>query len=80
MCPKKEWETIKDRQDPRVANNINGKSTLRTTLQVLTNCIRVLEEMGSDEVLATWIKDIWVGKFGKTPKSRVAIFGEVAHA
>eukprot|EP00971_Amphidinium_carterae_P091936 1820131-Amphidinium_carterae.1 len=29
MCPKKEWPTIKDRKDPRISKNIDGKNTLR---------------------------------------------------
>mmetsp|Transcript_6958 Transcript_6958/g.19663 ORF Transcript_6958/g.19663 Transcript_6958/m.19663 type:complete len:657 (+) Transcript_6958:66-2036(+) len=76
MCPAKEWATIQDRHDPRIAGNINGKSTLRTTLHVLNNGLRVLEEMGSDKVLDKFIQEVYVGKWGLTPKSRKVIFGE----
>merc|ERR1712039_294665 len=74
MCSVKEWATIKDRHDPRIAGNIDGKSTLRTTLHVLNNGFRVLEEMGSDKVLNAWIDEVYVGKWGKTAKSKSMIF------
>jgi len=51
MCPPKEWETIKDRHDPRVAGNIDGKSTLRSTLRQTDNGVRLITEMKADEVL-----------------------------
>lgn len=76
MCPTKEWATIEDRHDPRIAGNINGKSTLRTTLHVLNNGIRALEELGSDKVLQNWIQDVYVKAWGKTPKSDEVIYGK----
>jgi len=76
MCPLKEWATITDRKDPRIANNVNGKSTLRTTIHVLTNTIRVLEEMGTDRVLDRFIQDVYVRKWNCTPKTHEMIFGK----
>merc|ERR1712176_105714 len=42
MCPPKEWSTIKDRHDPRIAGNIDNKSTLRSMVHVLDVTFRVL--------------------------------------
>merc|ERR1712187_445754 len=35
QCGPKEWATIKDRHDPRIADNIDDKSTLRSCIHVL---------------------------------------------
>lgn len=75
MCPNKEWTTIKDRHDPRIANNIHDKSTLRTTLAVLVNNIRLLFEMDGCGTLDSWIQEIWVGRFDQPPKAEQVIFG-----
>merc|ERR1712014_264448 len=77
MCAAKEWATIKDRHDPRIADNVDGKSTLRTTLHVLASGLRLLEEMKADEVVDEWIKDYYAGELGYAPKSD-AIIGLVA--
>jgi len=74
MCPKKEWATIKDRHDPRIAGNVDGKSTLRTTLHALNNGIRIMEEMKADEVLEKWVQDYYVGRLGQQPKAEAVIF------
>lgn len=74
MCPEKEWQTITDRHDPRISGNIDGKSTLRTTLHVLNNGIRVIEEMQADGVLDKWIQDVWVAELRKTAKTREMIY------
>merc|ERR1712224_622989 len=76
MCPAKNWETIKDRYDPRIAENIDGKSTLRLYLHVMKTVIRMIEEMDADKVLQQWIDNFWVGKLGRCAKSDAAIFGE----
>merc|ERR1719510_2258542 len=73
MCPEKEFATITDRLDPRVSSDVHGKSTLRTTLQVLNNGVRLLEEMQADSVLDAWIRDVFVGTFGCEPKTEAMI-------
>jgi len=75
MCAAKEWETIKDRSDPRISENINGKSTLRSTLRQVDNGLRFLEELQADEVLEAWIQDTWIGEFKQERKPEAAIFG-----
>eukprot|EP00930_Biecheleria_cincta_P038999 TRINITY_DN26817_c0_g1_i1.p1 TRINITY_DN26817_c0_g1~~TRINITY_DN26817_c0_g1_i1.p1 ORF type:complete len:648 (-),score=107.25 TRINITY_DN26817_c0_g1_i1:105-1949(-) len=74
QCPKKEFATIRDRHDPRIADDVGGKSTLRTTLHCLLNGIRVLEELHADEVLESWIQDVYVGSFKQTAKTEEMIF------
>lgn len=69
QCPAKEFATIRDRHDPRIAENVDGKSTLRTTLHVLLNGVRIIEEMCADEVLEQWIQDVYVGEWGFSAKS-----------
>eukprot|EP00413_Alexandrium_margalefii_P015481 CAMPEP_0204535110 /NCGR_PEP_ID=MMETSP0661-20131031/13471_1 /ASSEMBLY_ACC=CAM_ASM_000606 /TAXON_ID=109239 /ORGANISM="Alexandrium margalefi, Strain AMGDE01CS-322" /LENGTH=158 /DNA_ID=CAMNT_0051541595 /DNA_START=6 /DNA_END=479 /DNA_ORIENTATION=- len=59
MCPRKEWDTIKDRYDPRISENIDGKSTLRLYLHCMNSIIRILEEMQGDRVLEGWVQDAW---------------------
>lgn len=51
MCPKKEWPSIKDRYDPRVGENIHGKSTLRLYLQVMRTICLILEEWKADQIV-----------------------------
>jgi len=51
MCPKKEWPSIKDRYDPRVGENIHGKSTLRLYLQVMRTICLIIEEWKADKVV-----------------------------
>lgn len=51
MCPKKDFSTVKDRYDPRVGENINGKSTMRLYLQVMLTVNRMIEEWKADEVV-----------------------------
>eukprot|EP00933_Yihiella_yeosuensis_P019283 TRINITY_DN15644_c0_g1_i1.p1 TRINITY_DN15644_c0_g1~~TRINITY_DN15644_c0_g1_i1.p1 ORF type:complete len:620 (-),score=124.09 TRINITY_DN15644_c0_g1_i1:65-1924(-) len=74
QCPLKEWTTIKDRHDPRIAENVGGKSTLRTTLRVMDNGLRMIEELGADKVLERWISEVWVGEMGQTAKTDAMIF------
>eukprot|EP00930_Biecheleria_cincta_P022699 TRINITY_DN16543_c0_g1_i1.p1 TRINITY_DN16543_c0_g1~~TRINITY_DN16543_c0_g1_i1.p1 ORF type:complete len:655 (+),score=120.22 TRINITY_DN16543_c0_g1_i1:34-1998(+) len=75
QCPAKEWATIRDRHDPRISENIGGKSTLRTTLRVMDNGLRMIEELQADQTLRDWIKEFWVEKNGRQPKSDDIIFG-----
>jgi len=75
MCPNREFATIKDRHDPRIASNVDGKSTLRTTIHVLTNGVRLVEELKADEVLERWIKDVYVGEWQQVAKTDEMIVG-----
>eukprot|EP00416_Gambierdiscus_australes_P040461 CAMPEP_0171114770 /NCGR_PEP_ID=MMETSP0766_2-20121228/86079_1 /TAXON_ID=439317 /ORGANISM="Gambierdiscus australes, Strain CAWD 149" /LENGTH=121 /DNA_ID=CAMNT_0011577073 /DNA_START=6 /DNA_END=368 /DNA_ORIENTATION=- len=69
QCSQKEWLTIKDRHDPRIADNVDNKSTLRTNMHVLTITVRLMEEMGADEVLEKWLAETWCGNFGQQRKA-----------
>lgn len=75
MVSQKDFATIKDRHDPRIADNIFGKSTLRTTLHVLNNGLRVIEELKGDKVLQEWIQEVFQGQFQQTPKTDAMING-----
>merc|ERR1719401_1132207 len=68
QCAAKEWATIEDRHDPRIADNVDNKSTLRTTLHVLGTGLRLMEELEADEVVDEWIKDYYAGELGCAPK------------
>jgi len=74
MCAQKEWATIKDRRDPRIAGNIHGKSTLRTTLHVLDNGIRMIEEVGAGKALDDWIEQVYVAEWKQPAKTDSMIF------
>jgi hypothetical protein len=75
MCPKKEWPNIKDRYDPRIGENVDGKSTIRLYLHCINSIMRVIEECKGDKVLETWIKDIYVGSWSMTAKTEAMISG-----
>jgi len=75
QCPVKEWATIEDRHDPRVAGDIGGKSTLRTTLRVMDNGLRMIEELHADEELNMWEREVWIGEFNQAAKTSVMING-----
>lgn len=79
QCPTKEWTTIKDRHDPRIADNVDNKSTLRTNIHVLNVTVRVLEEMEADKVMDEWIRDVWVGKYGQVEKTENMIYDSKAN-
>merc|ERR1719263_2226977 len=70
MCPPKEWDTIQDRYDPRVGENIDGKSTLRLYLHCMNTVIRMIEEWKADKVLEAWIEDFYVKQLGKPRKNQ----------
>lgn len=76
MCPKKHWPEIKDRYDPRISLNVDGKSTLRTYLHCMNNVVRVIEEMNGAEILQWFVSDVYVGRLKQTPKSDALIYGE----
>jgi len=73
MCPAKEWATIKDRHDPRVASNVDGKSTLRSCVHVLNSTTRIFEELSGGAVLEQWVQEVYVGQWGKAAKSEAVI-------
>lgn len=58
MCRKPEWKTIKDRYDPRIGANVNGKSTLRLYLQVMRTIVGIIHDSRwrGPEVLERWIE------------------------
>mmetsp|Transcript_15586 Transcript_15586/g.33074 ORF Transcript_15586/g.33074 Transcript_15586/m.33074 type:complete len:631 (-) Transcript_15586:164-2056(-) len=75
MCPKKNWPDIKDRYDPLIAENVDGKSTIRLYLHCINTIIRIVEEMKGDKVVETFINDIYVGKLKQTKKTDAMIEG-----
>eukprot|EP00930_Biecheleria_cincta_P017401 TRINITY_DN1384_c0_g1_i1.p1 TRINITY_DN1384_c0_g1~~TRINITY_DN1384_c0_g1_i1.p1 ORF type:complete len:866 (+),score=156.45 TRINITY_DN1384_c0_g1_i1:333-2600(+) len=74
QLPEKEWETIKNERDPRITANLGGKSTLRTTLKAMDNGLRFIEELETDQLLESWIQEVWVGELGQTAKTEEMIF------
>lgn len=75
QCPKQEWTTIADRHDPRISEDVGGKSTLRTTLRVMDNGLRMIEELGADQMLERWITEVWEGKMCRVRKTPEMVFG-----
>merc|ERR1711972_702076 len=69
MCVKSQWPSIENRWDPRICENIDGKSSLRQYLHNMNNIIRVHEELGGYDELQTWITDQWAGIFKMPPKT-----------
>merc|ERR1712032_1024829 len=65
----KEFASIKDKYDPRIAGNIDGKSTHRTTCFVMNSTIRIIEELGGDAIVKGFIEDFIVQKQGWPAKS-----------
>mmetsp|Transcript_75238 Transcript_75238/g.166438 ORF Transcript_75238/g.166438 Transcript_75238/m.166438 type:complete len:719 (-) Transcript_75238:109-2265(-) len=78
MCPAKDWGTIQDRHDPRIAGDIGNKSTLRTTLKVLENGLRMIEEMRGSDLVQEWIEEVFVGQWGNQAKTTHVILGATA--
>eukprot|EP00413_Alexandrium_margalefii_P001641 CAMPEP_0204511154 /NCGR_PEP_ID=MMETSP0661-20131031/275_1 /ASSEMBLY_ACC=CAM_ASM_000606 /TAXON_ID=109239 /ORGANISM="Alexandrium margalefi, Strain AMGDE01CS-322" /LENGTH=693 /DNA_ID=CAMNT_0051516225 /DNA_START=26 /DNA_END=2107 /DNA_ORIENTATION=- len=77
MCPKHEWPSIENRYDPRISENIDGKSTLRLYLHVLNSIIRIIEEMQGAEMFQRFIDEVWVGQFKIPPKPYDIVQGNV---
>jgi len=77
MCSAKEFATIKDRHDPRVAENVDGKSTLRSCIHVLNGTIRLFEELHGAEVLEEWIQEVYVKQWGCFAKENMATYNIV---
>mmetsp|Transcript_35483 Transcript_35483/g.81203 ORF Transcript_35483/g.81203 Transcript_35483/m.81203 type:complete len:1148 (-) Transcript_35483:189-3632(-) len=55
MCPKKEWPTIKDRKDPRISKNIDGKNTLRIYVGTFINICCLINHCGLQELVEDWV-------------------------
>jgi len=75
MCKAEEFKTITDFSDPRIASDVDGKSTLRTTVNVLYNGVRMIGEMDATKYLDRWVQEVYVGKLGKTEKSDAEVLG-----
>lgn len=69
QCPLREWDTIKDIFDPRVSSNVHGKSTLRTTLQVLVNVVRAFQELDWKSYVEDFIHNVYAAEMGGMPKT-----------
>eukprot|EP00971_Amphidinium_carterae_P296166 5882981-Amphidinium_carterae.1 len=80
MVPQREWGGIDNRDHPHIAGNLGGKSTLRTTVQVLGNGLRCIEELGADQVLEDWISEVYVAQWRRTPKSDAEIGSNIIRA
>jgi len=75
MCPKKEWATIADRYDPRIGENIHGKSTLRLYLHVMSSIMRIMNEWKGAEALQTFVKD-FTAQVPTLTKGQSVIWGD----
>lgn len=58
MCPKSEWAAVTGRRDPRIFDNVHGKSTLRLYLHCLVNITKMIFEYKLDEVLDGWVDEV----------------------
>merc|ERR1712222_187086 len=76
MCSAREFSTIKDRYDPRIAENIDNKSTLRSCVHVLNHTVRIIEEMDGAAALQEWISETYLRDWftQTTPKSQDVIY------
>lgn len=74
MCSKKEFATIKDRYDPRIALNIDDKSTIRLYLHCMNSIFRIIEEMKGDQLVKDFIDEVYQDKFKQSPKSDAIVF------
>lgn len=74
MCSKKEFATIKDRYDPRIALNIDDKSTIRLYLHCMNSIFRIIEEMKGDQIVKDFIDEVYQDKFKQSPKSDAIVF------
>lgn len=77
MCPKSRWATIEDRYQKCIAENIDGKSSLRLYLHVMVNVVRIMEERGGYDLLQNWIKTVWVEQFKAPRKPHEIVMGDV---
>mmetsp|Transcript_79528 Transcript_79528/g.170462 ORF Transcript_79528/g.170462 Transcript_79528/m.170462 type:complete len:725 (+) Transcript_79528:70-2244(+) len=71
MCGKGTWQFIQTRYDMRIADNVNGKSSLRLYLFVIHKVIRIIEEMGGYDLMEQWEAEEWCKGFqlpAKTPE------------
>jgi len=74
MCKPDNWKTIQDRYDPRIALNIDGKSSLRQFLHCMNSIMRMIMEWDADQALYKgFIEDFYVKEMKQTPKSAAVI-------
>jgi len=57
MCSKKQWPTITDRRDPRIADNIDGKNTLRIYVMTFISVCRIIADWDVPAKLDKWLDD-----------------------
>merc|ERR1712048_687737 len=76
MCGKGSWATINDRYDPRVSENIDGKSTLRLYLHVMNSVVRLIGDQDADKVLDQWVQEVYVTKWQQEAKNMDIIEGK----
>mmetsp|Transcript_144349 Transcript_144349/g.462430 ORF Transcript_144349/g.462430 Transcript_144349/m.462430 type:complete len:568 (-) Transcript_144349:94-1797(-) len=70
MCAKKQWETITERRDPRIAENVHGKNTLRIYISNFSCLCRMISEWGIPDILDKWVDSFC--ELTKSPKKTVA--------
>mmetsp|Transcript_46315 Transcript_46315/g.119013 ORF Transcript_46315/g.119013 Transcript_46315/m.119013 type:complete len:574 (-) Transcript_46315:115-1836(-) len=70
MCAKKQWETITERRDPRIAENVHGKNTLRIYISNFSCLCRMISEWGIPDILDKWVDEFC--ELTKSPKKTVA--------
>jgi len=58
MCSKKEWPTITDRKDPRIADNVDGKNTLRIYVLTFISVCRIIAEWDVPAKLEKWVQEL----------------------
>lgn len=58
MCKKAEFATIKDRLDPRISQNIDGKNTLRIYIGTFINICNMIKDWDIESQLDKWVKEV----------------------
>lgn len=58
MCKKPEFATIKDRLDPRISQNIDGKNTLRIYIGTFINICNMIKDWDIETKLDKWVKEV----------------------
>lgn len=71
MCPKKEWPTIKDRKDPRIAQNIDGKNTLRVYIGTFINICNMINDWDIASKLDKWVDEVTAA--AGIPKKKIVV-------
>uniref|UniRef100_A0A7S1LGM1 Uncharacterized protein n=1 Tax=Alexandrium catenella TaxID=2925 RepID=A0A7S1LGM1_ALECA len=58
MCAKKQWPTIKERKDDRIAKNVDGKNTLRVYIGTFINICQMIHDWGLEAKLDKWVEEL----------------------